>query len=66
MRDLKPEEIGHVYGAGGCGNLKHAHHRDGEHRRNKNTTTGKRVANTEGNNTLQAGHETGGRGLPAA
>lgn len=31
MRDLKPEEIGHVYGAGGYG-----HH--GHHRRNKHDT----------------------------
>ncbi len=31
MRDLKPEEIGHVYGAGGWG-------RDGCHGRNKHYT----------------------------
>jgi hypothetical protein len=26
MRDLKPEEIGHVYGAGGSGHHHHDHH----------------------------------------
>jgi len=63
MRDLKPEEIGHVYGAG---SVACSHHRDSEHRgsRTSRFTSHKNTShkNTEGNNTLRAGHETGGRG----
>ena len=50
MRDLKPEELGHVYGAGGCGygggdgkGGSSRHNRNTSHKRNtsrRNTSRG--------------------------
>lgn len=38
MRDLKPEEIGHVYGAGGYGHHHHHHHSKHDTRKGKHTS----------------------------
>jgi hypothetical protein len=62
MRDLKPEELGHVYGAGSCGYSQSGGGRGGSSRRNTSRHHNTSRRNTSRHNNTSRGHKGTSRG----